>query len=96
MAITRKFPKEDLKELVGWGDPEGYEEISSDILYTSRWSIHYDLVFKYEDKFYNTSFSRGATESQDERPFEYAENEIECVQVEPTEKTIIVYVPVKS
>lgn len=87
-----KFKKQQLKELV-WGDePEGLMIVEEPkIIDTSRWSIIYEMIFSFEDKFYETSFCRGATEHQEESPYEYDEDEIECKEVVPVEKTIIVY-----
>lgn len=85
-----KFPKETLREML-WEDVDGFEIVENEISGTSRWSIHYRLVFKHDGKFYLTSYSVGATESQDESPFEYSPDEVECKEVFPVEKTIIVY-----
>jgi len=85
-----KFSKEFLLEEVLDSD----KEISCEIIDTRRWSIDYYLVFKHDEKFYGVSFSRGATEQQDERPFEYEPNEIECQELRAVEKTVIVYEPV--
>ena len=52
----------------------------NEIVDTTRWSILYDLVFEFEGKFYRTSYSVGATESQDESPWEYVA-EVECHEV---------------
>jgi hypothetical protein len=79
-----KFKKEDLLNDV-------FEEVYEKVTDTSRWSTNYEKVFKYEDKFYITWFSRGATEYQDESPYEDEGDEIECPEVIPTEETIIVY-----
>ena len=88
---TRLFPKEHLQEMV-WGDPfDGYEIIENEMTDSSRWSLHYWLVFHYEDKYYGVSYSRGATEQQDERPFEYEKDEVACVRLYPREKVITVY-----
>lgn len=89
-----EFKKQWLQDLV-WEDVEDGEIIENDVVDTSRWSIHYNLVFKFNDKFYNTSYSRGATESQYEDPFEYEDDEIECVEVAPVTKTITIYAPIK-
>lgn len=70
------------------------EVVKDDIIDTSRWSIHHEIVFKYEDKYYRTTYSVGATESQDEIPWEY-EDEVECEVVEPVEKTYIDYEVIK-
>ena len=55
--------------------------IHDEIVDTGRWSIHHRIVFQDNGKFYSTHYSVGATESQDERPWEY-DNEVECSEVE--------------
>lgn len=94
MTVKRNFSRQHLREMT-WGDePEGYEIISNELYDTSRWSIYYEMIFKFEDRFYKTTYSVGATESQDESPYEYDGNEIECIEVKPVSKTIIVYEPI--
>lgn len=92
-----KFEKEWLKDLV-WGDipKEEATVVEKELVDTSRWSNIYEIVFKVEDKFYSSSYSVGATEMQDEQPYEYDDDEIECCEVVPVEKTIIVYEAVKD
>ena len=87
-----KFKKEFLQALA-WDDYDEAEVelIQNEMVDTSRWSIHYESVFRYKDNFYKTSYSVGATESQDESPYEYEGDEIECKQVFPVEKVITVY-----
>ncbi len=87
-----KFKKQDLVDMA-WDDhnTDEYEVISKEIVDTSRWSIHHSLVFKKDDKFYRTGYSIGATESQDESPYEYDPDMIDCDEVIPVEKTITVY-----
>ena len=58
-----------------------YSAIKNTITGTSRWSIHHEIVFEHDGKFYRTNYSEGATESQDESPWDY-EIEVECVEVE--------------
>ena len=67
-----KFKKEDLHELASYkGKVDGFEVVQNELIDNSRWSLLYDLVFKAPDgKFYLAGYSRGATESQDESPFE--------------------------
>ena len=84
---TVTFEK-DYMELVLWGDAEGTEIVVNEIFDTSRWSTHHSLIFKKDGKYYRTSYSRGATEQQDESPWEYEDN-VECVEVEPYEKIVI-------
>lgn len=69
--------------------------VSSELIDTSRWSIHYSLVFKYEDKYYRAHYSVGATESQDEGPWEF-EDEVTCEEVESKEVTVTTWIPVKD
>ncbi len=54
---------------------------------TSRWSISHELVFKYEGKFYMTYYSVGATECQDESPWEFEES-VDCFEVELKEVVV--------
>jgi hypothetical protein len=84
------FTKEFLQALVT-DDQEGADVIINELVDTSRWSVHYRMVFKFEDKFYQTFYSCGATETQDESPYEYDGAQIECKEVFATEKVITVY-----
>lgn len=61
--------------------------IKDTIVDTSRWSEIHEIVFAYDDKFYETGYSQGLTEMQDESPWEY-EDEIECYEVELKEVTV--------
>lgn len=79
-----KFSKEFLQD-------EGGETISDKIVGKSRWSVRNRRVFKWEGKYYETAYSYGATEGQDESPYEYEPAEIECKEVFPKEITITVY-----
>lgn len=76
-----KFPKEVLVELACCteGDEhEGLTLIQTKLIDHSRWSLVYEMVVKHDDYFYKTTYSKGATEMQDESPFEYEDDEIEC------------------
>jgi hypothetical protein len=63
----------------------------------SRWSIQQEGVFLHKPTNTHWLFmwQVGATESQDERPFEYEEL-VEPVQVSQQEKVIIAWLPVKE
>jgi hypothetical protein len=96
---TKKFKKEDLQALL-WEDYDDdfpLEIIENEMKDTTRWSIIFLLVFKdaTDQKFYLTNYSRGATESQDEQPFEYEGDEISCDEVAPVETVTITYQKVK-
>ena len=97
--MEKTFPKSDLAELVGLqvGQGfEGYKVVQDEISGTRRWSIDHEMIFEHGGKFYLTNYSVGATESQDEGPYEYYGNDIVCFEVTPVEKTITVYEPVKD
>lgn len=86
------FRTEELRE---YGLPrEGYdgvEVILDQIVNQSRWSIHHDIIFKWIDgKYYSTGYIEGATECQDEAPWEY-EDEVECTEVHQVEKMVKVW-----
>lgn len=72
-------------------DNEDFRIIKDEIIETSRWSIlHYLTVQRISDgKFFGSAYSEGATEQQDESPWEYYEPEF--VELVPVEKTVIVY-----
>lgn len=57
-----------------------YEALEDEIVDNSRWSIQHAIIFEHEGKFYRTYYSVGATEIQDESPWEY-EDEVECFEV---------------
>lgn len=94
---TKEFSKEDLKDLVDFCEMENLEMVRDEILDTTRWSIINELIFKDKEsgKLYRTNYSVGATECQDESPFEYDPDYIECVEVKEKEVTVIDYVEVE-
>ena len=78
-----KFKKQDLQDMVYDGDGP-LRKVTSKITSTSRWSINHEVIFKdtATGKHYKSFFSVGATEMQDESPYEYANEEEECFEVE--------------
>lgn len=87
-----RFNKDDLINIT-YGEHENFSVIKTEITDTSRWSIHHRCVFKdlSNSKFYETHYSEGATESQDESRYEYADDEIECKEVFEKTKKITYY-----
>ena len=69
--------------------------IEDKVVDNSRWSIQHEIIFEHEGKFYRTHYQVGATESQDEGPWEY-DDEIECTEVIQQEVTVMAWVPVKG
>lgn len=88
------FDRNFLLGIIGWESNTGGEIILNEMIDHSRWSVHHRLIFKFEDKYWETSYSVGATESQDESPWEYDDDVIKCKQVEPKAVQTIQYVPV--
>lgn len=95
-CVIKKFPKEELLGLLD-GDTEYLEEISNRPIDTGRWSVQHRLIFKdtRDGTFWDVGYQVGATESQDESPWEYDGDEIDCVQVEPVQVITTKYRPVQ-
>ncbi len=94
MQLEKELLLSILNEDIDNDSPWGLLE--NDIVDTSRWSVIYNLIIHNEetDKYYNTTYSCGATEYQDEGPWEYEGDLIDVIEVEPKEVTVIKYVPV--
>ena len=85
-----KFKRELLRELdLPWSAKE------DEIIGHSRWSVEHKIIFDYNDKFYQTTYSIGATEMQEERSWEN-EEEVECQEVRQVDKIIKVWEPVNE
>lgn len=106
MKVSSDVAKELLDLMVGgntkeWADednekfPVNFEMVQSELVDTSRWSNIHEVVYKDLDsgKFYSSTYSVGATECQDERPYENDGDEIEFTEVVPKEVIKIEYVP---
>ena len=92
MARTLWSSPQDMRDLVNYCDVPGYEVVEDVVTGTSRWSTNYRLVFKHDGTYYETTYSRGATESQDEQPFDDMYS-VESTEVVPTQVTITKYLP---
>jgi hypothetical protein len=88
------FAKDFLVSAVNDYNPDT-EVVEERLTGTSRWSIHYSVVFKFMDKFYLANFRRGATEQQDEQPYEYDKAEIEVPEVRQVEVLVKKYEVIK-
>jgi len=85
-----KFKKEFLQDMV-WEDNDETKLIEDKITDTTRWSVLHTVVFAYKDTFYRSHYSCGATENQDESPYENDAEDIECTEVKPVHETITRY-----
>lgn len=89
-----KLSAEVAREVI-YGDNEDWKEVTKSITSRSRWSIFYEGVFLHvpSNKHYWFNWSVGATEQQDEIPYEF-DKEVEPVEVRPVEKVVTDWVPV--
>jgi hypothetical protein len=83
--------KDIAQELTCSDECEGYKVVERRICDTTRWSIISMLVIEKDGKYYASSYSNGATEQQDESPFEYDKDEIEFKEVHKVVKIISVF-----
>lgn len=77
----------------------GCTVLCDDIEGTSRWSIHYSLIFRLDTQpdgeAWLVHYSVGSTESQDEGPWDY-EDEVGATLVRQVERVVKVWEPVKQ
>ena len=99
--MIKKFDKNELLEIDLPYLDEGQKVddvtlISREIIDTNRWSIIYEIVFRFDDQLsdqaWSASYSVGATEMQDESPWEY-EEEVKAILVKRVEKVVEVWEP---
>lgn len=72
---------------------DGYKVIKDEIVGTGRWTVHHVLVIqRIEDgRYFQGTYQVGATECQDEGPFEYTDAKF--IEVVPEEQVITVFKP---
>jgi len=92
--LTREkltLTQEQGRELI-YGDLDGYTVIKDKIVDHNRWSvIHKIIVQRNSDgKYFQDHYSVGATENQDEGPYEW--DNPSFTEVFPVETTIIEYI----
>lgn len=82
-----KIPKDEMLNILD----DGADVVRDKIAGTSRWSIKHELIFKRDGKLYRVHYSVGATESQDESPWEYTDP-VECTEVRAVQVSVTDYV----
>ena len=91
--MVLELPAEEARYVV-YGDHEDWDEVSGTkkIHDASRWSIHKSGVFKNNklDKCFEFSWSVGATEMQEESPYQY-DTTVKVFEVRQVEKLIKVW-----
>lgn len=82
-----KLTGEEARRIV-YRDSDDWEFVEDCIVDNTRWSVLKDAIHKHipTGKFYEFNFSVGATEMQDESPYEY-DDEVEIYEVEQREVT---------
>jgi len=90
MKEQLNLTSEDGRSIVYEDNPE-FVTVENKVINNSRWSIIHRIVIQRQadGKFFAARYSVGATESQDERPFEY--NKPEFTEVEKKEVLTVVY-----
>jgi len=85
---TLTLSSEQAREIV-YQEDEEWTGVENQIIENSRWSIIKEGVFKRasDGTFWKISWSEGATEEQEEMPFEYAK-EVTFTRVEKREVTV--------
>lgn len=86
-----KVKKEVAQGLTYSKEVDGFTVIDREIKDHRRWSVDYLMTVEKDGKYYQHGYSQGATESQDETPFEYEDDEIEFWEVKKVEKTVTVF-----
>lgn len=85
-----KFSKQFLIETL-----DSDRDVLDEITEHGRWRILHHRVFEWEGKFYCANYTVGATEYQEESPYEYEKDEVDCPEMRPVQKIITVYELVK-
>lgn len=83
-----KLTREEAQSIV-WGDTSDWKTIEENTIGHSRWAIEKEGIFQHlpTKRYYKLDWNEGATEMQDEAPFEYDEG-IEAIEVIQKEVTI--------
>lgn len=100
--MRKQLPKEALLELVYQGEyyEAGYEleVVRTRITDQSRWSIFYEMIIHdvTADRYYSTEYSTGATEAQDESPYEDEPEVVYVVEVFEVKQIVSSFVSEKN
>lgn len=94
------FKRDDLLDMgLPHHAPEGGRIISDEVIETTRWSIVYALIVHFpdqaEDEAWEMVYSVGATECQDESPWQ-DEEEVEATLVKEREVLVKKWLPVED
>jgi hypothetical protein len=90
---SKTFKTEDLR-LIVQKDHETAKVIRDRVTDHSRWSVGHECIFELDGHYYRTYYSVGATEYQDEGPYEYDGEKVKCTEVIPAYKAVVDYIDV--
>jgi len=85
-----KIPSQEARDLV-YGDSEDGRVLEDKITGVSRWSEQHEVIVEYKGETYRTKYRKGATELQEEGPWDY-EDEATLTKVERVERMMPVWV----
>lgn len=82
--------KEQARDII-YGDSKDFVEIQNEIVEHGRWNVVHEIVIqrKFDGRYFMDRYDVGATESQDEEPYEYFDPNFR--EVFPVTKTYIEY-----
>lgn len=86
-----KIPKEELLDII-----DSEDVIRDRIVDNGRWTIRHEMIFNHHAKVYRVFYDVGATEQQEQYPFDYEPDEIECDEMHQVEKVVKVWEKVQS
>lgn len=70
-----QIPKSEMQDLI-------YTTVvRTRIIDHRRWAVTYEVIFERDGKLYRSTYDRGATEYQNEEPYEYDNDPVECKEV---------------
>lgn len=70
------IPRDEMRELVGSDDV-----VRDRIIGHRRWSVDHELIFRRDGRLWRARYSVGATEYQEEGPFDNAPDPVGCIEV---------------
>ena len=75
------------------GDSERIEVLKDSLIDSSRWSLIYEVIFLdgEDGKTWSTTYTTGATENQDQGPFEYDDEMVPCIEMEAAKIVVETY-----
>ncbi len=100
MHETKVFKADDLIDAgLPFDDGDKYKVISDNITGQSRWSVIHTLIFRESSQSqgdaWRTTYSQGATENQDEQPWEHTK-EVKATLVRLVEVVTPTWLPVDA